>query len=66
MATYEPGAFISEEIITRIRKSPDRENEGIRIAGETIKALRNLAHGVMIVTLGWEHRIPEILDHAVL
>lgn len=66
MATYEPGAFISEEIITRIRKSSDRENEGIRIAGETIKALRNLAHGVIIVTLGWEHRIPEILDHAVL
>ena len=66
MATYEPGAHISEAIITRIRKSPDRETEGIRIAGETIKGLRSMAQGVLIVTLGWEHRIPEILDHADL
>ena len=66
MATYEPGVFISEEIIKRIRKSPDREAEGARIAGETIKGLKDLAQGVVIVTLGWEHRIPEILDYAGL
>jgi len=64
MATYEPGAHISEDLIKRIRKSPDRELECIRIAGETIAELKSLAQGVKIQTLGWEHRLPAILDHA--
>lgn len=66
IASNEPGAQISEELIRRIRKSPDRENEGIRIAGETIAALKGMAHGVLIQTLGWEHRLPAILDAAGL
>jgi methylenetetrahydrofolate reductase (NADPH) len=66
IATSEPGAHISEGLIRRIRKSPDRENEGIRIAGETIAALKGLAQGVLIQTLGWEHRLPAILDAAGL
>jgi len=66
MATNEPGAHISEEMIKRIRKSPDREMEGVRIAGETVAALKKLVSGVMIQTLGWEHRLPAILDAAGL
>jgi methylenetetrahydrofolate reductase (NADH) len=66
IANSEPGAHISEELIRRIRKSADRENEGIRIAGETIAALKGLAQGVLIQTLGWEHRLPAILDAAGL
>lgn len=66
MATNEPGSRISEDLIQRIRKSPDRENEGIRIAGETIAALKERAQGAHIVTLGWEHQLPAILEHAGL
>lgn len=66
IANNEPGAMISEALIKRIRKSPDRENEGIRIAGETVAALKDLAQGVLIQTLGWEHRLPAILDVAGL
>ena len=58
MATYEPGVFISEEMIKRIRRASDRELECIKIAGETVKALRDIAQGVQIITLGWEHRLP--------
>ncbi len=64
MANYEPGAVISEHIIKRIRKSSDREAECLRIAGETIAALKGLARGVKIQTLGWEYRLPDILDYA--
>ena len=64
MATYEPGVFISEEMIKRIRQAPDRELECIKIAGETVKALKGMAQGVQIVTLGWEYRLPAILEHA--
>lgn len=66
IARSEPGARISEELIRRIRKASDREAEGIKIAGETVAALKGLAGGVMIQTLGWEHKLPEILDHAEL
>jgi len=66
MATYEPGAHISEETIKRIRKSPDREAECIRIAGETVANLKEIAQGVKIQTLGWEYRLPEILEVAGL
>jgi methylenetetrahydrofolate reductase (NADPH) len=66
IANNEPGSYISEELIRRIRKSADRENEGVRIAGETIGALKKVAQGVIIQTLGWEHRLPAILDAAGL
>jgi len=66
MAINEPGSYISEEMIRRIRKSPDREQECLRIAGETVAALRDMVQGVKIETLGWEHRLPEILDCAGL
>ncbi len=64
IATHEPGAHISEEIIRRIRKSSDREMEGVKIAGETIARLRKTAQGVLIQAMGWEHRLPAILDAA--
>jgi len=66
MATNEPGTHITEQIIQRIRKSPDREAEGIRIAGETVAELKDVVQGVQIVTLGWEYQLPAILDYAGL
>ncbi len=66
IANSEPEANISDDLIRRIRKSSDREQEGIKIAGETIAALKDRTQGVLIQTLGWEHKIPEILDAAGL
>ncbi len=66
IATSEPEANLSETLIKRIRKASDREMEGIKIAGETVAALRDMAHGVKIQTLGWEHRLGAILDAAGL
>ncbi len=66
MALNEPGAFISEDLIRRIRKASDREAECLKIAGETIAALKDKVAGVKIETHGWEHRLATILDHAGL
>jgi 5,10-methylenetetrahydrofolate reductase len=60
----DPGANISNDLIRRIRKSSNRELEGVKIAGETIQALKENTQGVLIQTLGWEHKLPEILDIA--
>jgi methylenetetrahydrofolate reductase (NADPH) len=66
IANTEPASGLSEELIRRIRKASDREMECIRVAGETVAALKELAQGVRIITLGWEHRLPTILDYAGL
>ncbi|MBC8391726.1 MAG: hypothetical protein H8E17_04045 [Deltaproteobacteria bacterium] len=51
-------------MIRRIRKAPDTEMECIRIAGETVAGLKAISQGVQIVTIGWEYRLPAILDYA--
>ena len=64
IATHEPNAGISEELIRRMRKSPDRESEGVKIAAELVSQLRGTTRGALIQTMGWEHRLPMILDMA--
>jgi methylenetetrahydrofolate reductase (NADPH) len=66
IATTEPAAGISEDLIRRIRTASDREMECVRVAGETLAALKDMAQGVRLVSLGWEHRLPAILDIAGL
>jgi 5,10-methylenetetrahydrofolate reductase len=63
IALNEPGAGVTEALIGRIRKASDRENECLKIAGETIIALKDKVNGVKIETLGWEHRLASILDY---
>ena len=64
MSVNDPSAHITEDIIKRIRKASDRETECLKLAGETIAKLKKKVDGVKIETLGWEHRLPAILDHA--
>lgn len=64
IATHEPESHVSEDMIRRMRKAKDREMEGVKIAGELVGQLRKMAGGVVIQTMGWEHRLPNILDIA--
>jgi methylenetetrahydrofolate reductase (NADPH) len=64
ISTNVPGPPIPEEMISRIRKAPDRITECVNIAGELVVALRELCQGVQLVTMGWENRLPAILDAA--
>ena len=70
MARYisinDPGSRLSEDLIRRIRKARDRETECIAIAGEMIHALKGISRGIKISALGWEDRLPAILDSAGL
>ncbi len=54
---------ISEELIARIQKAPDKVRECTLIASETVRSLKQEGFsGVMIATIGWEHKLPEILE----
>jgi 5,10-methylenetetrahydrofolate reductase len=58
-----PDVYVPEELIQRISKSPDKVRECIRIAGELVTILKREGFdGVLLATLGWEHKLPEILE----
>ena len=53
---------IPEELITRIRKAPDKADECVQIARELVSGLRNMGcRGVLLATIGWEDRLADIL-----
>ena len=52
-----------DELISRLQKAPDKVKECTLIAAETVRALKEEGFsGVMIATIGWEHKLPEILE----
>ncbi len=54
---HVPGALID-----RIQKAPDKVRECIRVAAEMISTLKEEGFkGVLISTMGWENRLPEVL-----
>ncbi|MCJ7686049.1 MAG: methylenetetrahydrofolate reductase [Desulfobacteraceae bacterium] len=61
------GISIPAEMIRGIQKAPDKPKECIRIAGEIINHLKEMGMaGVLISTVGWESKLPQILKEAKL
>ncbi len=55
--------FIPDDLISRLQKAPDKVRECTLIAAETVRSLKQEGFsGVMIATIGWEHKLPEILE----
>jgi len=56
---------IPPETIQSIQKAPDKIRRCVQIAGETLKQLKQMGvTGVSVSTLGWEDKLPQILDEA--
>ena len=54
--------FIPDTLIDRIQNAPDKVRECLDIATETIRDLKKEGFGgVLIATIGWEDKLPEIL-----
>jgi len=57
--------FIPEPLIEGLQKVPDKERECIRIAAEMALLLKQEGFsGVLIATIGWEHKLADILERA--
>ncbi len=55
--------FIPDALIDRIQKSPDKARECTQVASEMVAALKqNEFSGVYVATIGWEDKLPEILE----
>ena len=56
---------IPEEMIRSIQKASDKRKRCMEIAAELISELKEMGMpGVMISTIGWEDKLPIILDNA--
>jgi 5,10-methylenetetrahydrofolate reductase len=57
------GISIPSEMILGIQKAPDKPRECVRLAGELVARIKELGMpGVLISTLGWEDRLPQVLS----
>ncbi len=60
------GVFVPEELINKMAEAEDKARTGIEIAANIIKELKGICHGVHIMAIGWEKKVPRILDAAGL
>jgi methylenetetrahydrofolate reductase (NADPH) len=70
MANNVPGIIIPEDIIKRMAGVPKEKaaEEGIKICVEQIQELREIkgVHGIHLMAIEWESRVPEIVSQAKL
>ena len=56
------GVMVPEAIIERLMKAPDKIMASIEIAAEIIQGIQGMCQGVNIIAMGWEEKVPAILD----
>ena len=62
------GVFVPDDIIKKMSDSPkeQREQTGIQIAADLIKQMKGMCQGVHIMAIGWEKKVPSIMEAAGL
>jgi len=60
------GVFVPDELISKMAEAEDKAQTGIEIAANLIKELKDICHGIHIMAIGWEKKVPTILDAAKL
>jgi methylenetetrahydrofolate reductase (NADPH) len=58
------GVVVPEKLIEQLMKAPDKMVASIEIAAEIIKGIKGMCQGVSIISMGWEDKVPAILDAA--
>ena len=58
--------FDPVELIKKMAEAEDKTKTGIAIAANILKELRDICHGVHIMAIGWEKKVPAVLDAAEL
>jgi methylenetetrahydrofolate reductase (NADPH) len=70
MKNMVPGMDVPDEFIERLQGVPkeDQAEEGIKICVESIQRLRAIegVHGVHVMAIEWEEKVPEIVQQAGL
>ena len=60
------GVSVPEALITRMAETEDKSRTGIEIAAGLVRELKDMCQGVHLMPIGWEKKVPAILDAAGL
>ena len=60
------GVFVPDVLIQEMEKAEDRSVKSIEIAARLIKELKPLCQGIHIMPIGWDKKVPLVLDAAGL
>ncbi len=60
------GVSVPEELIKKMAEAENKTQTGIQIAADLMKELKGICQGVHIMAIGWEKKVPQILDAAGL
>jgi len=63
-----PGVQVPNAIVKRMADAPkqDRQKVSIEIAAELIRQMKPMCQGAHLMTLGWDHCVPQIIEQAGL
>jgi 5,10-methylenetetrahydrofolate reductase len=66
MNSSVPGINVPDDIIKRLSEAAkeDRQKVSIEICGELISKMKDLCQGAHLMTLGWDHCVPDIIKAA--
>ena len=60
------GVFVPEPLIQELKAAEDKGQASIDIAVRLVKGMKDICQGVHIMAMGWESKIPPILDEVGL
>ncbi len=60
------GVFVPEDLIKEMEGAKDKVQKSIEIAARLIKELKPLCHGIHIMPIGWDKKVPLVLEAAGL
>lgn len=60
------GVFVPEPLIKEMEETKDKVKTSGKLAAKLIKGLKDICQGVHIMAIGWEKRIPMVMEEAGL
>ena len=60
------GVHVPDNLIEEMEQAENRAQKSVEIAARLIKEMKPLCQGVHVMAIGWEKRVPEVLDAARL
>jgi 5,10-methylenetetrahydrofolate reductase len=60
------GVFVPDNLIKEMEETKDKVAKSIEIAARLIKELKPMCHGIHIMPIGWDKKVPLVLDAAGL
>lgn len=60
------GVFVPDNLIKEMEETKDKSAKSIEIAAKLIKELKPLCQGIHIMPIGWDKKVPQVLDAAGL